>query len=198
VEWVKTSEAAPSKKGSEDEEAEAEVREEGGFEFVRVDVEGHSLEVTPDHALLIGGEHKLKAAGAVWVGDVLPTVSEGLWRANSSVRGRRLSGADVDEVEKVKEKERAKVVERVSRSRRREKVTIATQHGSLVANGVLVSTMCGDSFKDGETFESAVPSWRELHKIAAPSESESGSESGKKQEEKVEKVEKAGKKEKGA
>jgi intein/homing endonuclease len=149
-----------------------------------MEVDGRSLDVTPDHALLIGSEHKLKAAGAVSVGDVLPTVSEVVWRSNSSVRGQRQR---LSEAERQEEKEKEKGVDKVTRLRRREKVTIATRHGSIVANGVLVSTMCGDSFKDGETFESAVPAWREFHKIAAPSESEA---KGKGKVEKVEKIEK--------
>jgi hypothetical protein len=63
---------------------------------------------------------------------------------------------------------RMKRVMRLTPSRHEEKVTVATQHGSIVANGILVSTLCGDAFKDGEDFEAAAPAWRAFHKIPSP------------------------------
>jgi intein/homing endonuclease len=168
VEWVKKTEAADG------------IKHAGGFEFVKVEVEGwwgDSLEVTKDHGLLVvGGDGKvrLKSAGAVSLGDELPTVSQEVWRANSSrvepglgvvagvrvrVGGVGVVGGDVM---------RMKAVKVSRRVRHEEKVTVATQHGSLVANGLLVSTLCGDAFEDGEEFEAAVPAWRALHSIASP------------------------------
>jgi hypothetical protein len=153
VQWVKKTEADRMKR-------------EGGFDFVELEVEGGALEVTTDHGVLVGPELKLKLAGAVGVGEELPVVSEEVWRANSSRQlSQQAKGQGLGLDPGVKRMKRVKGVRAVQHQ---EKVTVATQHGSIVANGVLVSTLCGEAFKEGESLEAAVPAWREYHKIPVP------------------------------
>jgi hypothetical protein len=70
---------------------------------------------------------------------------------------------------KVKEGEKVKTsvgwgkVESVERLKSRGKVTVATKSGSVLAGGVLVSTICGDQFEEGESFAEVVSRWRKIH-----------------------------------
>jgi hypothetical protein len=110
----------------------------GVFDFDIIFIGKSIVVVTPTHGLLkMGSEGDVLVMATskdVIAGDVMVT-AEGLERVLS-----------------------------VEHTHREEKYTLVTEEGSVLASGVLVSTMCEDVYDVGTPFLSAVADWRRLHK----------------------------------
>jgi hypothetical protein len=116
----------------------------GEFEFVRVSAGGRTIEVTPDHGMVVlaeegegKGEGKgevVVQAGELEVGDVM-VLAEG-------------KGAKVTEVRRVK---------------RGSKFSLATRSGVVAASGFRASTICSETFASGTSLEAARENWVKLH-----------------------------------
>lgn len=106
------------------------------IEFIRVTTPSGELTVTVDHGLLIKDENgmlMLIKAGALRVGD-------------------ELAGAKGE-----------LAVLAVRKERRSTRVTVATKAGTILANGVLASTICGTSFNNGQQLQEVLPGWLRTH-----------------------------------
>jgi hypothetical protein len=107
------------------------------FDFVHVELEdGRYLEVTAEHGLVVDG--RLVHARSLKVGASLMTFS-----------GRGSAG-----ISRVKA---------VTARKKPAKVTVSTEAGTALANGVLTSTQCGETFRDGDELPEAVSKWKKAH-----------------------------------
>jgi hypothetical protein len=142
----------------------AMVKRNEEVDFTRVVLSGDSggvrLSVTSDHGLLVVEDDEQE--------------SEGL-RESGSGTGLRLYRADSVKVGwKVKCSDGSlRRVEAVQEEKRSERASVGTAMGTLLANGALVSTICGSEFEDGAALEEVLPRWQQSHGASAwPAESE--------------------------
>jgi hypothetical protein len=105
-------------------------------EFVKLSTSEGELVVTVDHGLLMeDGEGRL----------VLTRADE------MEVGGKIRTGKGYGRIEGVK------------RAKGSSRVTVGTRSGTLLANSILTSTICGDSFKKGEALSEVLPGWLSTH-----------------------------------
>jgi hypothetical protein len=116
----------------------AQVNANATVEFVAIVLEnGLELKVTIEHGLLVvrDGTSTIVKASNAKVGDRVETV-KGL-----------------------------SAVTRVKKQKGVERVTIGTSSGTVLAGGVLVSTLCGVGFEDGTPFDEALAVWQKSHDL---------------------------------
>jgi len=94
---------------------------EGDFDFVTLETSSWALKVTPEHPVFVheGGQIVVREAGTIAVGDVL--VGDGC----------------------------LEVVDRVIQSNGSAKIIVETEHGTVLANGVLARGMMPEEYVDG-------------------------------------------------
>lgn len=123
------------------------IRTEGDFEFVQIDAKNTTdgnrkrLKVTPSHAVILidhDGRRILDLAEHIKVGDRI-----------IASNGDILSVTEVDSVVM------------------RDKCTLETADGTVLASEVLVSTICKEELNDGERpFERTMKDWRLKHNFS--------------------------------
>lgn len=104
------------------------------------------LVVTPNHVMVVtntsSGALVLREAGFLQVGDLLPTAGGASATVTSIKHFESLNG----------------------------KHTLVTAHGTVVANGVLTTTVCADNLQSNGTgvsdLATVLPEWRETHRAA--------------------------------
>ena len=112
---------------------------EGPFDFVEITIaDGTSISVTPEHIVVIQDQNDmfLISAKNLQIGHVLVGLKDAL-----EVVG-------------------------LKKTSQQSKVTISTEKGTALANGVLVSTICGDNIgNDRVSFEAGMNQWRKSHEV---------------------------------
>jgi hypothetical protein len=117
----------------------------GSFLFTELEVEdGSKVTVTSDHGVLVRE-----------------------WESGSRAALRVLASKDIVEGEELvgwKSGEwRALKVKKSTLLKKSSKITLRTRSGTVLANGVLVSTLCGEAYDSGSGWSETVKGWKEVH-----------------------------------
>lgn len=118
----------------------------GMFEFFEFDVRSgksvSTLKVTPQHGMLVvdrRGDLRFSHPVDVSVGDVMQTADGSEWK-----------------------------VSRIGHFVGDEKFTLVTTEGSVLASGLLVSTLCEEEIKSGSKMDDVMPAWKLRHQYKLP------------------------------
>jgi intein/homing endonuclease len=119
------------------------------FLFIELELEdGSKVTVTSDHGVLV---HESASGSSPDSRPVVRVVS-----SQDIVSGDKLVRWESGEWKALK-------VRKVTMIKKSSKITVRTRSGTVLANGVLVSTLCGDAYESGSEWSETAERWKEMH-----------------------------------